>query len=110
MTDLFKEASIIEQRAAECECVAAYGENLGEHEGRVEKALRLASGDLSGAIHPSRGVDGAVERRVLGVKAAAIPNDRREKNHAGQKLLRTGHESNRMAGHFRRKAAQSRGD
>src|SRR5208282_5180217 len=97
MANLFEEPRIIEKRAAEREGVAADGEDLGEHKRRVEKPLRLARRDLSGEVHPSRGVDGAVEGGVLGIKTAAIPNDRREKNDSGQKLLGTGKEGARMA-------------
>jgi hypothetical protein len=82
MADLLEEASVIEQCAAESESVTAYGEDLGEHEGRVEETFRLAGSDLSGEVHPSRGVDGAIKRRVLGIKTAAIPNHGSEKDYA----------------------------
>ena len=76
MADLFEQARVIEERAAESESVTAHREDLGEHEGRVEKPLRLARSELSGEVHPGGGVDGAVERRVFGIEAAAIPNHR----------------------------------
>lgn len=74
MADLFKEPRVVEERAAESERVTADGEYLGEHKGRVEKALRLAGRKLSGTVHPSGGVNGAVEGGIFGFKAAAIPN------------------------------------
>ena len=110
MADLFKEPRVIEKRPAERDGVTADSKDLGEHKRRVEKALRLARGELGGEVHPSGGVDGAVEGGVFGIKAAAIPNHGRKKNDSGQKLLRAGHEGAGMAGDLRRKPAKSRGD
>src|SRR5580704_17867059 len=80
MADLFKEPRVIEKRAAEGEGVAAHGKDLGEHEGSVEKALRLASSKLSGEVHPGGRIDGAIERGVFGVESAPIPNHGRQKD------------------------------
>src|ERR1700720_1596218 len=97
MADLFEEPRVIEKRAPQSEGVTADRKDLGEHERRVEKAFRLARRELGGEVHPSGCVDGAVEGRVFGIKAAAIPNHGGEKNDSGQKLLRTRHERARMA-------------
>src|SRR5580704_4770402 len=102
MANLFEEPCVIEERAAEGDGVTAHRKDLGEHERRVEKALGLARGELSGEVHPSRGVDGTVEGGISRIKAAAIPNHGGKKNDAGQKLLRTRHERAGMAGNFRR--------
>jgi len=110
VADLFEEARVIEERAAESEGVAAYGKDLREHEGCVEKAFGLARGDLSGEVHPSRGVNRAVEGSVFGIKTAAIPNHGCEKNNTGQELVWAGYERAGMAGCFRGKAAKSGGD
>jgi len=74
MADLFKQARVIEKRAAESERVAAHGKDLRENKGSVKKTLRLAGRKLSGTVHPSSGVDGAVEGRIFGFKAAPIPD------------------------------------
>ncbi len=110
MADLFEQARVIQERAAKSKGIAAHSEDLREHKRRVEKPLGLGCGDLSGEVHPSRSVDGAIERSVLGIKATPIPNYRREKNYAGQELLRTGYERGRMPGSFRWKAAKRGGD
>ena len=75
MANLFEQARVIEERTAKSESVTAHREDLCEHEGRVQKALRLARSELRGEVHPGGGVDGAVEGRVFGIKAAAIPDD-----------------------------------
>ena len=110
MANLFEQARVIQERAAKSKGIAAHGEDLREYEGRVEKPLGLGCGDLSGEVHPSRSVDGAIERRVLRIKATPIPNYRGEKNYAREELLRTGYERGRMPGSFRWKAAKRGGD
>ncbi len=77
MSNLLEKPRVIEERAAECERVTAHGQHLREHKRSVEKPLRLTRGELSGEVHPSGGVDGAVKSRVLGVKTSAVPNHSR---------------------------------
>ena len=110
VANLLEEARVVEENTAESDRVTGDGECLRENEGRIEQPLGLRGGELRTEIHPSGGVDGAVEGRVFELEAAAIPDYGDEENSGGQELLRAGENRAGMRGNFRGKAAQCCGD
>src|SRR5690348_8599109 len=74
VADLFEQARIVEQSAAESDGVAGDGERLREDERGIKQALRLRGGNLCGEIHPGGGVDGAVERGIFELEAPTKPD------------------------------------
>ncbi len=72
--DLFEEAGVVEQRAAQSYGVTGDGEGLREDERRIQEARGLRGCELRGYVHPGGGVDGAVEGGVFDSQASTIPD------------------------------------
>jgi hypothetical protein len=108
MADLFEEAGVFKQRAAEGNRVAQDHKRLGENEGRVEETGGLGGRELGSNIQPGCRIDSTVEYGVFGRQAAAIPDETGEKDCAGKQLLWIGEEGAGMPGNIRWQAAECR--
>ena len=110
MADLLEEAGVVQKCAAEGDDVAQHCEALSQHERRIQEPFGLAGGELRGKVEQGGGVNRAVKSRIFRLKAAAIPDERREKDCSGEELLGTREKSSGMTRDFRRQTAQSGGD